>query len=119
MTKEIKQILLFFILSLFLSYFTGRFVGGYVYNLLKPVGGLGPQLKCPACLDGFILSYLFFISLFFSFIKLKNKFWLLFLLPIIIFINPPFEFLIIAVGLILAGWLLAQGGLLVYGRLKK
>ena len=118
MTKETKQILLIFILSLFLSYFTAKFIGNYIYSLLKPVSGFGPQLVCPACLDGFILSYLFFASLFFSFIKLKNKLWLLFLLPIIIFVNPPFEFLIIAVGIIIAGWLLAQGGLMVYKKLK-
>jgi len=119
MRKETKQVLSIFILSLFLSYFTAKFVGNYIYNLLKPVSGLGPQLECPACLDGFILSYLFLISLFFNFIRLKNRIWLLFLLPIIIYINPPFEFLIIAVGLIITGWLLAQGGLLVYKKFKK
>ena len=67
------------------------------------------------------LSKSFFISLLFNLfvLKNKNKTWLTFLIPIVIFINPPFEFLIISFGLIIVAWLLAQGILLAYKKLKK
>lgn len=110
MGKKTRQIFFVFILSVILSILSSKFVGGVVYNFLKPVSGLGPQMQCLECFDGFILSYLFFVSLFFNFaaFKNKNKYWLIFLLPIIMFINPPFEFLIIGLGLIVAGWLLGR-----------
>ena len=121
MKKETKQISIFFVLSLVLSFLTSRLIGKTVYGFLKPVSGLGPQMQCPECFDGFIISYLFFISLFINFIATSNKIkiWLVFLLPIIIFINPPFEFLITSVCFIIIAWLLAQGILLVYKEFKK
>ena len=121
MTKEKKQMLYLFALSIIISIIVGKFVGKVVYSFLKPISGLGPQLQCPECIDGFLISYLFFVSLFFNLLKFKskNKIWLVLLLPIILFINPPYEFFIIAVCLIVVAWLLAQGGLIIHKRAKK
>ncbi len=121
MSKKTKQIFLIFIIGVILAILSSKLVGKIIYSFLKPVSGLGPQMQCPECFDGFILSYLFFVSLFFNFATFnnKNKYWLIFLFPIIIFINPPFEFLIIGIGLVAAGWLLAQGILLIYKKMKK
>ena len=118
MSKKTKQLIFLFFLSVALAILTSKLIGKTIYDFLKPVSGLGPQMQCPECFDGFILSYLFFVSLFFSFAMLKKKYLLIFLLPIIIFINPPFEFLIIGAGLIIFGWLLAQGILLIKKKSK-
>ena len=105
--SKLKQVLFVFFGSIILGIIFSKFLGIVVYKLIKPITGMGPQLQCPECLDGFILSYLFFISIFFQLatFKSKNKFWLLFLIPIVIYINPPFEFLIVGVALVLIGWL--------------
>jgi len=118
MTKETKKIIFMFIMSVVLAILTSKFIGGIVYNILKPISGFGPQMQCPECLDGFILGYLFFISLLLNLIKLGSKYWLIFLLPMIVFINPPFEFLIIGIGLVIIGWLLAQGVLFIKTKKK-
>lgn len=115
MIQKTKQQLLALLLSIGLAYVASKFVGQIVYAWLKPVSGLGPQPQCPECFDGFILSYLFFVSLIinlFTFEK-KNIYWLILLMPLLIYINPPFEFFIISIGLIILGWLLSKGILFI------
>ena len=111
-----KKTLILFIASIVLSLLFSKIVGKTIYSLLHPVQGLGPQLPCPECFDGFIFSYLFFISLFFLFMDLNEKYKIYFLLPIIVFLNPPFELLIIGVGFILLGLSLGKIILLIKKR---
>jgi len=120
MENKKKQILLIFISSIVLGLIASRFIGEIAYKLAKPVIGLGPQASCPECFDGFILVYVFFIVLLFSlFSLLKWKYSLLFLLPLVLFINPPFEFLIMAAILMVIAFVLAQLILFIQKQLKK
>jgi len=111
-------VLLLFILTITISYFLSKIFGIVSYNILNPISGLGPELSCSECFDGFILSYLFFITLLLSLV-VNKKYLLLFLLPIVLFINPPFGFLIFSVLLIIIAFILAQLILFVYKKLKK
>jgi len=115
--KKWWQIILF-ILAIVLSLIFSKIVGKFSYSIFNPIIGLGPIPTCPECIDGFILSYLFFITLLLNLIKTKI-YWLLFLLPIILLINPPFGFLILGTLLIIIAWLLAQIILLAYQRIRK
>ncbi len=113
-----KKTLILLIVSVILSLLCSKIVGKIIYSFLRPVRGLGPQPSCPECFDGFILSYLFFISLFFLFMDLNGKYKIYFLLPIILFLNPPFELLIIGFVFVLSGLLLGKFFLLIAERIK-
>ncbi|MFH1822766.1 MAG: hypothetical protein ABH830_03625 [Patescibacteria group bacterium] len=121
MKNNKKNLILILFVSFILALILSKFVGGLVYVFFKPVTGLGPQLQCPECFDGFIINYLFFISLLVCLFKFnkKNKFWFILFLPIILFINPPFEFLIISLIFIFVAWLLAKIILIIYKMVKK
>ena len=77
----------------------------------------------PEYLDGFFISYMFFIALFLTLFggvrKYKNMLILLGILILFDLFLGAWEGLIIDLGAALVGWLLAQGGLLVYKKLKK
>ncbi|MDO8669429.1 MAG: hypothetical protein Q7K65_04000 [Candidatus Buchananbacteria bacterium] len=115
--KNWLPLLLFFV-AIILSYFFRSIFGVMSYNILNPVIGLGPVSTCPECVDGFILSYLFFITLLLNLV-INKKYWLVFLLPIMLFINPPFGFLFFGILLIIIAWLLAQIILFLYKKIKK
>ncbi|MFA6394048.1 MAG: hypothetical protein WCW25_04215 [Patescibacteria group bacterium] len=116
-----KKITVLLILSLAFSYLTKRIAGDIYYSISKPMGGIGSQLSCPQCLDGFILSYLFFISLSLNMVRADKRKIInyLFFLPAALLINPPYEGLIFGVALILLGYLLAQGILMVKKRMAR
>ena len=77
----------------------------------------------PEYIGGFTFAFLFFGSLI-SWLFLsenKIKFWLYYVLPLLIFMLflGAYEELIIGAVLVALGWLLAQGGLLIYRGVKK
>lgn len=112
MKKKTKQIFFIFVLIILISLFFDEFVGKFIYFYIMPTGGLGPGGKCPECFDGFILTYLFLISLLFNIIRVDKRYWVL-LLPLVFFLNPPYEFLIISLSLIFLAWILAKGVLVI------
>jgi len=77
----------------------------------------------PEYFIGFIFSFLFFGSLFSWLLitKKRKKYWLFYTLPFLFFMLflGAVEELIIGIGLVLIGWLLAQGILLIYSKIKK
>ena len=114
-----NKILLFFAISLSVIVFTSLF-GGLYEKFFGPIssGFWGPAH--PENLIGFILSFLFFGSLFsWLFVTDKKiKYWLSYILPFLVFMLMlgAFEELIIGLGLVIVGWLLAQGILLIYNK---
>ena len=109
MFKENKNHFFVLMLSIFLAFLASSFFGYFSYKIIKPVSGFGPNLICPECLDGFFLGYLFFISFFLGVLSQKNRYSFLYLLPIVFFINPPFEFLLLSILFIAIGLLFGYG----------
>ncbi|RJQ13432.1 hypothetical protein C4553_03555 [Candidatus Parcubacteria bacterium] len=99
-------------LSIVLSFIAAKFIGQIYFKTFNSItGGLGPQPSCPECITGFLLSYLFFVSLLLNLLLFGQikKFWIISLLPIlIILLNPPYEELIAGIILVVVGFLLAQ-----------
>lgn len=121
MTKK-NKLLLYVLIVILIIIFTPIF--GSLYK--RFFGPACTGFLCPAhpeYLDGFFISYMFFVSLVITFFGGAKKYKILsVLLGILLLIDlflGAWEGLIIDLGAALAGWLLAQGGLIVYGRLKK
>jgi len=98
--------------------------GGLYEKYLGPVSGgffWGPSH--PEYIDGFFVSYMFFVSLFVFIFGGEKKYKVAsILLGILLFIDlvlGSIEGLIIDIGVILIGWLLAHGILLIYSKIKK
>ena len=107
----------------FLTLIFTTLFGDLYEMLLGPVTNWFWGPSNPENIAGFIFSFLFFGSLL-SWIfgaEKKKKYWLSYILPFLIFmlLLGAFEELIIGLGLVLLGWLLAQGVLAVKGRVKK
>jgi hypothetical protein len=120
MSKK-NQFLLFFGAVILATIFTPMF-GGLYEKILGPAAGGFFWTSSSAAFEGFIFSFLFFGSLLsWVFAENKKKYWLSYTLPFLIFmlLLGAFEELIIGIGLVLIGWLLAQGVLWVKGRMKK
>ncbi|GBE16853.1 hypothetical protein BMS3Abin15_00677 [bacterium BMS3Abin15] len=111
-----KQFLLFLGVSFAAIIFT-PWLGSLYERYLGPAstGFWGPSH--PEYFAGFIFSFLFFGSLFSWLFALekKKKYWLSYTLPFLIFmlLLGAFEELIIGIGLVFIGWLLAKGILLI------
>ena len=121
MSKK-KQILLFF--GIIISAFIFMPLFGSLYeNFFGPSSSSFWSPSHPEYFMGFIFSFLFFSSfLSWFFVKeKKNKYCLAYSLPFLIFMLwlGSFEELIIGVGLVLFGWLLAQGVLAVKAKMGK
>ena len=106
-----KKILLFFIVGVLTIIFTPIF--GHLYvKFFGPVYGGFFWVSSSSTLEGFIFSFLFFGSLLsWLFVeKDKKKYWLYYTLPLLILmlLLGAFEELIIGIGLVIIGWLLAQ-----------
>ncbi|MBU4347372.1 hypothetical protein KJ586_02865 [Patescibacteria group bacterium] len=115
MSKK-NKILLFFGVSFLAIIFTPLF--GYLYEkFFGPVYGGFFWVSSSSVFEGFIFSFLFFGSLLsWLFVaQKKKKYWLSYTLPFLTFmlLLGAFEELIIGTGLVAAGWLLAQGILLI------
>ncbi len=118
MSKK-NQFLLFFGISFSAIIFTSLF-GNLYEKYLGPAstGFWGPSH--PEYFSGFMFSFLFFGSLFswlFATGK-KKKYWLSYVLPLLLFmlLLGAFEELIIGIGLVVIGWLLARVILLIKNR---
>ncbi len=110
MQKQIKKITLTFLASLALSLLLAIPVGEFYDNLVKPVRWFW-GMENPEYLDGFLFSYIIIVViLMMAFLQEKRiKFSLIFSLPVLIlFLSPPYEYLIIGAGLIIIGFLLGQ-----------
>ena len=120
--KKQNKVLLCVLIIILIIIFTPIFGGMYE----KFFGPACTSFLCPAhpeYLDGFFISYMFFVSLIVTFFGGIKKYKILLislgiLLAIDLFLGA-WEGLIINLGVAIAGWLLAQGGLLVYKKLNK
>lgn len=121
MTKQ-KKLSLYALIIILIIIFTPIF-GGLYKKFFGPActGFLCPTH--PEYLDGFFISYMFFVSLIITFFGGIRKYKILsILLGILLFIDlflGAWEGLIINLGAVIVGWLLAQGGRMVYAKLKK
>lgn len=121
MTKK-NKILLFFSIIL-LSIIFAPISGGVYNKYLGPITSWFWGPSHPEYLGGFTFAFLFFGSLlsWFFLASVKKKYWLYYILPLLIFVLllGAYEELIVGVGLVIIGWLLAQGGLMVYKKFRK
>jgi len=122
MSKK-NKIILFIVIVFLTIIFTPLF--GKFYELIighkMSSGFWGPSH--PEYFVGFIMAFLFLGSLlsWLTFTDKKIKYWVYYILPLLVFllILGSLEGVIIGVGFVLAGWLLAQGGLLIYKKIQK
>ncbi|MFH0891521.1 MAG: hypothetical protein V1867_01940 [Candidatus Falkowbacteria bacterium] len=126
-TKKTLTIIGIYFGSILLAYFLSPLSGRF-YLLFRGGGGGGCPLffialcDSGAYLEGFIFSFLFFGS-FFSWLIVKEKklkVWLWFVSPLLLFLLflEAFEELIIGLGLVFFGWLLARLILFVKSKTK-
>jgi hypothetical protein len=136
--KNVLMILLVYIGSIILSLILAPLGGALHINILDAHCGGGlfllemGDIGCKT--EGFIYFYIFWLAIF-SFLLLKRKTaWLVYIIGTILFWvggvliiatenlkylkNEDIGSLIIMICFLVAGWLLAQGGLLVYKKLK-
>lgn len=117
-----KKFLIFLVIFVLAIIFT-PLIGKSYSKYITPITGWFWGLSHPEYITGFILSFLFFGSIisWSFFLKDKIKHWLYYVLPLLIFMLflGAYEELIVGAGLAIAGWLLAQGGRMVYKRLKQ
>ena len=121
MSKK-NKILLFFSVIIITIIFTPLF--GSLYNkYFGPITNWFWGPSHPEYLGGFTFSFLFFGSLlsWIFYQKMKVKYWLYYVLPFLIFmfLLGAYEEFIIGTGIVILGWLLAQGSLLVYKKFQK
>lgn len=111
-----NKILLFFGV-ICCSILTTPLIGKWYDLYITPISNWFWGPSHPEYITGFTLSFLFFGSLLsWLFVaQKKKKYWLSYILPFLIFmlLLGAFEELIIGIGLVAAGWLLAQGILLI------
>ncbi len=117
-----NNIFLFIGVTVLAVLFTSVF-GSLYKKFFGPVSGGFFWTSSSANFEGFVFAFLFFGSLLsWTFgAEKKKKYFLCYTLPFLIFllVLGALEELIIGIGLVLVGWLLAQGILLIKSRLKK
>mgnify|MGYP001564191766 CR=1 FL=1 len=117
-----NKILLFVVAVVLTAMFTPVFTSLYK-NFFGPASGGFFWTSSSTVLEGFVFSFLFvgsLLSWLFGAEK-KKKYWLFYTLPflVLMLLLGAFEELIIGLGLVLLGWLLAQGVLAVKARVGK
>ena len=116
-----NKFLLFFGVSFLAIIFTSLF-GSLYEEYLGPASTGFWSPSHPEYFAGFMFSFLFFSSLLlWLFVtEKKKKYWLSYILPFLIFmlLLGAFEELIIGIGLVIIGWLLAQGVLFIKTKKK-
>ncbi len=139
MNQKLKNaliILLVYVGSIILALILSP-VGGALHNSFWPSQGCWFWGPCDqgSSIEGFIYFYIFLLAIF-AFSLLKQKIaWVVYLIGTIIFWtgsiiiiatenlkymkSEDIGSLIIMICMFVAGWLLAQGGLLVYKRMRK
>ena len=117
-----KKKFLIFSATLALAIIFTPFAGSLYNRYLGPITNWFWGPSHPEYIGGFTFAFLFFGSIISwpSFLRNKIKYWLYYVLPLLIFMLflGAYEELIVGVGLVILGWLLAQGGLLVHKKLK-
>ncbi len=118
-----KNKILLFLGVFFCSIILTPSVGGLYNEYITPISNWFWGPNHPEYIIGFILSFLLFGS-FFSWLFIKNqkkKFLLYYTLPFLLFLIlfGAYEELIVGMGLVFLGWLLAQGVLLVRDQKKR
>ena len=134
--KNVLMILLVYVGSIFLAFILAP-SGGVLHNYFWPFQGCWFWGLCDqgSSTEGFIYFYIFWLAIFaFSLLKQKTA-WIVYVIGTILFWvgsiiiiatenlkylkNEDIGSLIIMICFFATGWLLAQGGLLVYKKLKK
>jgi len=122
MSIKLRNFLLFLLVVVLIIVFTPIF-GSLYDKYFGPVTTWFWGPSHPEYFEGFFISYMFFVPLvvtiFGGIKKYRNLFILLGILLFIDLLLGAWEGLIIDIGVAIVAWLLAQGGLIVYKKLKK
>jgi len=134
--KNVLTILLVYVSSIILALILAP-IGGVLHNSFWPFQGCWFWGPCDqgSSVEGFIYFYIFWLAIFaFSLLKQKTA-WVVYIIGTILFWagsiliiatenlkylkNEDIGSLVIMICFFIVGWLLAQGGLIVYKKLKK
>jgi len=126
MSKNVQtviKIVLIFVITAFIAWLTRKIFGDLYVAIIKPIHNSGALLLLPLnyYLEGFLISYSLFASIF-SFLLIDKKQWwgwLVVIVPLLIISWGMWGMYLWYIVLSVVGWLLAQGGLSVYKKLKK
>lgn len=119
MDKYLKGFILFVTIIVLIIIFTPVFGELYSVIINRPMsaGFWGPD---PKLFSGFLMAYVFFIPLILTIFGGKNKYWIIVALVAVelLFFFGAWEAVIIDAIAAIIGWLLGEGILLVYKKVR-